>query len=97
MNRNYARSEYSFTTFRKTKGYVNVLLDGIWARAPYLHNGSVPSLRKPAPAGFPAVRASSIAAATCTIPRMSASNRGEYDPTCRCNLAAGWLASRNGP
>jgi RoxA-like, cytochrome c-like len=26
-------------------GYVNVPLDGIWARAPYLHNGSVPSLR----------------------------------------------------
>jgi cytochrome c5 len=45
MNRNYARSEYHFTTFRKTEGYVNVPLDGIWARAPYLHNGSVPSLR----------------------------------------------------
>jgi processive rubber oxygenase RoxA-like protein len=45
MNRNYARSEYRFKTFRKTDGYVNVLLDGIWARAPYLHNGSVPSLR----------------------------------------------------
>jgi len=26
-------------------GYVNVPLDGIWIRAPYLHNGSVPSLR----------------------------------------------------
>jgi mono/diheme cytochrome c family protein len=26
-------------------GYVNVPLDGIWARAPYLHNGSVPALR----------------------------------------------------
>ena len=26
-------------------GYVNVPLDGIWVRAPYLHNGSVPSLR----------------------------------------------------
>lgn len=45
MNRNYARSEYRFKTFRKTDGYVNVRLDGIWARAPYLHNGSVPSLR----------------------------------------------------
>jgi len=45
MNRNYAGSEYYFTTFRKTNGYVNVALDGIWARAPYLHNGSVPSLR----------------------------------------------------
>jgi mono/diheme cytochrome c family protein len=27
------------------KGYLNAPLDGIWARAPYLHNGSVPSLR----------------------------------------------------
>lgn len=30
--------------FRKTNGYSNVPLDGIWARAPYLHNGSVPTL-----------------------------------------------------
>jgi mono/diheme cytochrome c family protein len=30
--------------YRKTDGYSNVLLDGIWARAPYLHNGSVPNL-----------------------------------------------------
>lgn len=27
------------------QGYVAGLLDGIWARAPYLHNGSVPTLR----------------------------------------------------
>jgi hypothetical protein len=26
-------------------GYVNVPLDGIWVRGPYLHNGSVPTLR----------------------------------------------------
>jgi mono/diheme cytochrome c family protein len=30
--------------FRKTFGYANVPLDGLWLRAPYLHNGSVPSL-----------------------------------------------------
>jgi hypothetical protein len=30
--------------FEKTAGYANVLLDGVWLRAPYLHNGSVPSL-----------------------------------------------------
>jgi hypothetical protein len=30
--------------FRKTSGYVAVLLDGLWLRAPYLHNGSVPFL-----------------------------------------------------
>jgi len=27
-------------------GYVAAFLDGIWLRAPYLHNGSVPSLRE---------------------------------------------------
>jgi len=27
------------------KGYVALFLDGIWLRAPYLHNGSVPTLR----------------------------------------------------
>jgi hypothetical protein len=42
-----------FTHFRKTNGYANLPLDGIWLRAPYLHNGSVPNLREllePAPA-----------------------------------------------
>ena len=34
-----------FTHFRKTQGYANSPLDGIWLRAPYLHNGSVPNLR----------------------------------------------------
>jgi mono/diheme cytochrome c family protein len=29
----------------KTDGYIAVPLDGIWLRAPYLHNGSVPTLR----------------------------------------------------
>lgn len=31
--------------FKKTDGYANAPLDGIWLRAPYLHNGSVPTLR----------------------------------------------------
>ena len=35
---------WKFQNFRATEGYVAVPLDGIWARAPYLHNGSVPSL-----------------------------------------------------
>jgi mono/diheme cytochrome c family protein len=37
---------YTFNTshFRKTNGYASPPLDGIWLRAPYLHNGSVPSL-----------------------------------------------------
>jgi hypothetical protein len=34
-----------FSHFRKTDGYANMPLDGIWLRAPYLHNGSVPTLR----------------------------------------------------
>jgi hypothetical protein len=34
-----------FSNFRKTNGYANMPLDGLWLRAPYLHNGSVPSLR----------------------------------------------------
>ena len=33
-----------YRPFRKTNGYVNMLLDGIWLQAPYLHNGSVPTL-----------------------------------------------------
>jgi mono/diheme cytochrome c family protein len=35
---------HRFQHFAKTNGYANVPLDGIWARAPYLHNGSVPTL-----------------------------------------------------
>ncbi len=38
-------SGWAFDQFRKTDGYVTGLLDGIWLRAPYLHNGSVPTLR----------------------------------------------------
>jgi hypothetical protein len=41
----YPDSPYRFTHFRKTRGYANQPLDGIWARAPYLHNGSVPTMR----------------------------------------------------
>ena len=37
--------QYWFRNFRKTHGYANMPLDGIWLRAPYLHNGSVPTLR----------------------------------------------------
>lgn len=35
-----------FLHFRKTFGYANQPLDGIWLRGPYLHNGSVPTLRE---------------------------------------------------
>ena len=36
--------DFDFKRFRKTNGYVAVAMDGLWMRAPYLHNGSVPSL-----------------------------------------------------
>ena len=41
----YPDSAYRFTHFRKTNGYANHPLDGIWLRGPFLHNGSVPTLR----------------------------------------------------
>ncbi len=40
-----AYPEERFSHFRKTDGYANLPLDGIWLRAPYLHNGSVPTVR----------------------------------------------------
>lgn len=39
-----ANYPWRFSHFRSTNGYVNVRLDGLWLRAPYLHNGSVPYL-----------------------------------------------------
>jgi hypothetical protein len=36
--------DWRYKRFRPTYGYVAVPLDGVWARAPYLHNGSVPTL-----------------------------------------------------
>ncbi len=41
----YAGYPWRFHRFHKTEGYANHPLDGIWARSPYLHNGSVPTLR----------------------------------------------------
>ncbi len=35
---------WDFDQFRETDGYTSLSLEGLWARAPYLHNGSVPSL-----------------------------------------------------
>ncbi len=37
---------WAFSGFKKTSGYVTMPLDGVWLRAPYLHNGSVPSLQE---------------------------------------------------
>lgn len=41
-----AYPEERFRHFRKTQGYANQPLDGLWLRGPYLHNGSVPTLRE---------------------------------------------------
>ena len=41
----YAGFPWRFTHWRKSNGYACQALDGIWARAPYLHNGPVPTLR----------------------------------------------------
>jgi hypothetical protein len=38
-------SGWTMDNFKKTDGYLNSLLDGVWLRAPYLHNGSVATLR----------------------------------------------------
>lgn len=45
QNTLYAGYPWHFSHFRKTNGYANMPLDGLWLRAPYLHNGSVPKLR----------------------------------------------------
>ena len=48
VNQNLLYAGYGderFSHFRKTFGYANMPLDGLWLRAPYLHNGSVPTLR----------------------------------------------------
>jgi len=45
MNSIGQKYPWHFHRFRPTNGYANHPLDGIWLRAPYLHNGSVPTLR----------------------------------------------------
>lgn len=40
----FGGTPYAFRHFRKTDGYANLPLDGLWLRGPYLHNGSVPTL-----------------------------------------------------
>ena len=46
FNRFAPGSAWAFHQFRKTGGYLAPLLDGVWLRAPFLHNGSVPNLRE---------------------------------------------------
>jgi hypothetical protein len=44
LNELFAGTRYQFRHFKKTDGYANMPLDGLWLRGPYLHNGSVPTL-----------------------------------------------------
>jgi hypothetical protein len=44
LTRMFTGTPYQFKAFRKTNGYANQPLDGLWLRGPYLHNGSVPTL-----------------------------------------------------
>jgi hypothetical protein len=37
--------DWGMRHFQDVDGYVAVLLDGLWLRGPYLHNGSVPTVR----------------------------------------------------
>ena len=45
QNTLFAGYPWRFKHFSKTNGYANRPLDGLWLRSPYLHNGSVPTLR----------------------------------------------------
>jgi hypothetical protein len=46
FNSQFDEFDWGFNHFQgSTGGYVALALEGVWARAPYLHNGSVPSLR----------------------------------------------------
>ena len=40
----FKKTPFDFGAYRKTQSYSNTPTDGAWARAPYLHNGSVPSI-----------------------------------------------------
>ena len=45
LNNAFPGRAWAFASFTKTGGFVAPSLDGVWVRAPYLHNGSVPSLQ----------------------------------------------------
>ena len=42
----FAGTPYAFKEFTKTNGYANMPLDGLWLRAPYLHNGIAETLEE---------------------------------------------------
>jgi hypothetical protein len=69
--------EYRFRHFRKTNGYANLPLDGLWLRAPYLHNGAVPTLRD-----LLAPAAARPVAFVRGLDRLDAANGGFIAPPC---------------
>ena len=80
----------------KDVGYANQPLDGIWLRAPYLHNGSVPSLTALLDARPTSARPSSGAAATSTTRSPSASAPPRPTTTARALFHFDTSARGNG-
>jgi hypothetical protein len=73
----FAGTRFQFKHFVKTNGYANMPLDALWLRGPYLHNGSVPTLRDLlAP---PAERPSAFVRG---IDIIDGKNGGFFSPSC---------------
>ena len=96
---------WKFSHFRKTDGYANMPLDGVWLRAPYLHNGSVPTLRALLFPGRAAARRSTAATtsttgrrwASCPKARMPSGTACASTPALRGNGNGGHLYGRDLP
>jgi hypothetical protein len=101
----YAGYPHRFQHFRKTFGYANMPLDGIWLRAPYLHNGSVPTLRdllEPAATrpptfyrGYDVFDAKSVGFVS-TVPEENGRRFFRYDTSVEGNSNAGHEGSAYG-
>jgi hypothetical protein len=74
---------WGFHRFRSTGGYVAVPLDAVWIRAPYLHNGSVPSL-------------TDLLEPQANRPKVFYRGSDVYDPEKVGFLSSGPHAERNG-
>ena len=101
----YAGYPHRYCHYRKTFGYANAPLDGVWLRAPYLHNGSVPTLRdllEPSPLRpdvfyrgndvYDATRGGFVA----DIPEQNGRRFFEYDTSKPGNSNAGHEGARYG-
>jgi len=74
---------WKFSHFAKQEGYVNVSLEGLWLRGPYLHNGSVPTI-------------SDLLKAPAERPRVFYRGYNVLDPNQLGFVSAGDDAARNG-